>query len=940
MLGSTPTPASVAALRVFDPDGGTNPNITLFDTTSGHSINSRLFTTDVSSVKLYPGQWVPGFGWENVPDPADYIAWFSNNASNTLHSGGPANLEIDNNAATPTTMPPITVLMQSTEVFHATDTWFSETIALSAKVNDSPTGVQAPAVVTLPNLNWDPYVASGQSLRVTIDNITVLKPDGTLTSLPIPGISIGTFTANLLSADGTTLATGALFPGNGFSFNLSNALNAASLEITLNSGIIANSIASYPISQNTTFYFTADQINSISGLVDENGPWIGGYAPASGNVNFLYGSYSFGLGDFNLPSFLFPTSNPIQTIVTSINVSNSGDDAVIVWLDNNTVTQSASNGRFGPFNLHVRVSPQPNPQWNPLVHGGTYFEGNQESYFYVDPVTYIENSAAQHISLPSPVQQGAPVLGFVGATPSPGAALRQVAFFSSVPPYNLTLQNTEVVTGSYTNQLYASYPNIIDVAVTDVTDPNNKASLHLTSTHVSDNIINVASPSFVTRGHQYQLQYQVADSFYVDNNYQGGWPPVYTDTEITSTPDYTEAPQAIVVTNSAATPKSFVYEGAPFQSSTPIDVALSPFYSTVEEGFIFLSNEDYAFDHAVLEFSSQIMNQDNDFIVVTLNSYDIYGNPKPNVVFTAALSHCHFGFDTSAQTITVTTNQYGYANFMVNSIGINNVSGQPVIDRLTLSTVGAGFYPYNEAMAFNAPVTFNGVSAVTYVLGQNIIVNPKYPTNPLILRGTAAQPSILSDGYNTQLVYGLLTNRANDAIPGATVNWVKGRTNFDLFSPYGQPAASGQVVTHSDGSFQVGPFYSDVVPGYWLMSLTAQGATPSVGDIVYWLEYPGPLQNIVDIVGLPDEVAQLATPVTAIPSYNAAWEHPVYYNNAEPVASATPHSTLNWIPPTWFPLPVFDQWEYNMFSATPGSIVDDWADYLYQNLPPNTDYEF
>lgn len=932
--GATPSQAAVSAIRVFEADGGTNRYLNLVNKVNGIPTTGRLTQNNISNILWVRGQWDAGSqSYINLPTSDIFSSWLSFSLGSVMTWNSPAGYTISNtNQATPTGIPNFSINMQSNQISAYTATWEGETHTVSGVLNGLPqAGGSNPAVIPLPNLNFLPG-STNQKLKITLKSLNMTNADGTITALPLSD-SNAIFEIN----NGGPYLT----PSNDYSNTIPYSTNFFDLLLTTNITSNATTNIIYPVNGIATSPISHELVHPISITVDANGPWDSGYAPLPGNTNYLLGSYTFEPSDFNI-------SGSLGTYDLSWIGVQSSNDAVNVWLDTNSIEQNA-DGSFGPIKIYSRVNPQPPVQWNPRMHSGSYFEGSNESYFFISP-TYANSSPNTNIyALPSVAQQGAPIIAYTGSSPNINY-LQQVAFFDwDATPYDLSLTNTEVVNGTNTNNLYASYPNLINISVENVTDPTHIYQVP-TVTSTSSNVITLhnATPGITASNNTYQLTYQVANSFYIDNNNQYGYIQTYNTTASNTLyntfayngtaatyqlsqstpntgPNFTVInsnfnaalqPDAVVVTN-AGQPFNVIYEGSPYVSATPINIALNPLYTTQQEGFIFLSNNSYTFSYLTITLSpSTLVANGYDFVIATIYTYDIYGNPAPNVSCTARLNYAYFNntlnyeATPSASMISFTTDINGFATLQIQAAQSAIGSNPDIIDTLTIATTDSTPYVATSNLRITTPSSiYNRVNA------------------------TAINESIRANGTDLQNIYGRYTNAFGIPVVSATLNWKRARSLYDLFAPGGAIQDFGSVSTDVFGRFQIGMFEASTVPGYWFVAISNPANT--AGDVVFWLEYADSANSAININGIPYLPVQYATPVSQIPPYIWDPQNPIYYNIGGPVTPATPNGPTNWTPPNWFALPDFDQWQMNLYQASALSAPSDWSDYMLDSIPPH-----
>lgn len=373
----------------------------------------------------------------------------------------------------------------------------------------------------------------------------------------------------------------------------------------------------YPISTYIWSPFEALHNTPYNGVVDENGPWRNGVPPSPGNSNFSLTTYD------QLTRDDFGIENSDEIVITWMGVEND-NSRVITWLDSNTVKPSQNDEEeypetaveetvvngvyvYEPVVVRARIKPGPDKQWSPQVHSGYFYDQEDEYYLYAKEG--VVTTAQQEVVIPEVVRQGAPVIAHTDeATPQ---YLRQVAFFDedSATP-SLSLVNTEEVTGTGTPRLYVSWSDLFDVTIFD--EDNDVVNVVTTA----DNVI--TTDITTSKDETYYVSYKVRNSFYVDNDHVEGGEPrsrVY----------FSEPP----LTNYIV-----YYEASDFDPATPVDLALNPLYTSINEGFVYLSHNEYTLDSIRAYISpSKILADNEDYLMLTLDSLDEYGNPKPNKTF-------------------------------------------------------------------------------------------------------------------------------------------------------------------------------------------------------------------------------------------------------------------------------------------------------------------
>jgi len=686
-------------------------------------------------------------------------------------------------------------------------------------------------------------------------------------------------------------------------------------------------LSEYPLHKIKYIPFESTIANIASGVVDENGPWRNGNKPSSGLNNYGFTTLEVDRNDFGI-------ANSEDSIVTWIGVSTN-NDRVISWLDQNTVEPSFNtawasgtsypldsiteidNGSglfyYSPFVVRVKMKSEINPQWNPQMHSGWFYDRNDEYYFYVDPIEEVASPGSEGATFSDfytekVPRQGAPIL--VKALSSTPVEMRQVSFFDE--NINLSLKNTQYVYGTGTEKLYLAYENIYDATVSDYTS----GQLIVSNGYSSSNEIDVNQETLTN--HVYEVSYKLRDSFIVDNEYFTANGAQRAKITFDSTP-------------SGATPFSVVYESSVFDPATPIDVPLNPFYTTVEEGFVFISLNEYEASTPITRVSPGILVANGtDYAIVSIYSVDSFGNPKPNQSYNVSTTFGTFD-STGTNTAPITTDRDGFAWLTLTSEEGSDVEVATV-------TVAGDF---------------------TSELNLEIEAR-KF--EPYKLHALADPTAIPADGLSATSVYGKVLNEDGNPVPYAYVSYKKGRSVYEIFTnnnstpdvgPDSSPAAtpiwpdSGRVTADSSGVFRIGPFVSATpnMPGYWFVSTESYSSSPSggetweaVGDVVFWREYPPKFRsvngenqsiptsqnlNIQPKIYLDESGRLVIEPLIPPPATVNAF--PVTFDEETPTADATP-VTNTWSPAKWYAINLYDQYQRGMLG-------DDFYVFKIENLP-------
>lgn len=192
-----------------------------------------------------------------------------------------------------------------------------------------------------------------------------------------------------------------------------------------------------------------------------------------------------------------------------------------------------------------------------------------------------------------------------------------------------------------------------------------------------------------------------------------------------------------------------VYEESYYDPATHVDLALNPLYTSQSEGFVFISHNVYPLAQVKLSVNpSTLLADGEDYVLVTINTLDNFGNPKPNQVITLATT---FG---SLEKETVTTDQDGFAIILLFS----------VLDELLATEI-------------EATISADG----------GFVVETKFTVKPIPEKRSqllAVTPSrrIPADGTSYNLIHGRLQDEDYTPIASKQIHWKKKRSIKELFT--------------------------------------------------------------------------------------------------------------------------------------------------------------
>lgn len=653
-------------------------------------------------------------------------------------------------------------------------------------------------------------------------------------------------------------------------------------------------------------YFSEVKELAAEGVLDENSVWRRGTPPYPGTTSTLVDVLTFTREDFGLD-----TDN--NTVITWVGV-RTNNNLIDVWTDTNTVKSEAfvsdTNIDYGTNfvnELHdddddtyyldrvvirARLKKDPDPHWYPQVHAGYAYIDGGERYLYVEPSNETLAGATPGFTLGGVARQGAPVI--VRTDEATPRYLRQVAFHSASPT-TLDFTNEETVKGSGTYGLYVAYKDIYDIVVMNTTDA---IELDLVSDSTETNFI--ATVEKTDRDKDYLVTYKVEDSFYVDNNnYDNDLHRSYV--VLDKSPD------------EYGSDLKLTYETSKFYPATPVSVPLNPFYTTVNEGFIYVTTNEYDLSTVEVRVSpGNIIADVNEFNLITFKTYDEFGNPKENVELELSID-----FGTLTETSLV-TDADGFASTILEAEDTAPISYVATLEIAGMDDVEIAVVPQKE--------TTHSLTAL--------------PT----------LDSVQADGESYVSVIGVV--RDPDALPApySVIRYRKGRTIYSVFNQSVPTVVipematpvwgdNGLVIADQYGRFEIGPFASATPddPGYWFVAVESRGATPFsggatpgtdtyqshelVGDVVYWYEYPEVLYGVETISSQPKQAANFsaadaATPISATPVFPSTYDPD---SDIEALGS-----TIEWVPPQWYAINRYKQYQYGLLGDTPN--VVDYSD--------------
>jgi len=518
------------------------------------------------------------------------------------------------------------------------------------------------------------------------------------------------------------------------------------------------------------------------------------------------------------------------------------------------------------------------------INTGWLHIGKEEYYAYAKPQKEIFTGKLKEIALSSVPQAGAPIHinAYRQGESTPYINYIETAFEDFATPRQFGFYNREFIKPSFDDSFYLSYFDIYDATIVD-SFTGETLFEDLTS---SSNILSVASSTPVfNKNRNYEITYRTKNSYHVDN--------VLNDTSYYS---------KIVFDATPSTPLFYevTYETSKYEQSTPINIGFGETSSLLQKGYVIASAKEYPFKTARIRISPHnVMDDKKDFIIISISSLDINGNPKSDQEFTLSSNYL------TIYPSVVTTNAEGYAMTRATYSAATPVQGM-VTDAIRVMGSGAGNSSFDKYYTYK--------------------IYSSYRENYSI--SIATDPSIIkADGISSMFIDGIATKN-NLPSKNAIIYWRKGRSPHNAlktqvyssstnFSDY-----SGIVTTDNNGRFSIGPIISQSRsnPGYWYIvaesdfkTSYSSDATPVAGDIAYWYEsydnidlnYVSDLK-VVDVINF-DKTESLETYST--PRFITS-----YYNEQLVTSSG---ATPRWTPPAWLPIPRYEQYQAGFLGSTP-----------------------
>jgi hypothetical protein len=652
----------------------------------------------------------------------------------------------------------------------------------------------------------------------------------------------------------------------------------------------------YPFDKITNDIFTATTTpNVFSGYIDENNNT---YNKINESKNYFYNQDKFlQTIDLNRTSFNLDLEDIYDINYVKLAATPNSIEAYVdnpeVLLDSLNSSISSSEKTYVNVNAK-RTNLNESSYLTGLNTGWLYLDQDQH-YIYANPVTQNHTGKFFNIELTSIPRFGAPIIvNVANDSATPAVQYRNLIFTDSATPGKASFYNTENILGNSGNSLYLAYENISKISVKDLYTGKTLYNNLSTATNVISPF-SEATPS--VQGREYEVVYYVNNAFYVDKDVYSSAKDSYVANLYLSTTPSTVSP----------TPSyEIIYESDYMNNHNNIDLDINQVSNPLEEGYVYIDTNEYEYGSIDAYLSpAHITDSAEDLMYLSIVSYDINGNLKPNMSFDI------YSTEIDAEDPQVQTNDNGFATTIVRYTG----SIPATLDESSILISG---------------ITDTPTAGYQKVIPYKIHMNNKFH---LQVKATPVRYSIQADGLTNVSIVGRVywKNRPFEHI--IDLNWIKERTLLDLFD--GTPADS--ITTNSDGTFVINDNItseSNTNPGHWFLKIEIDDPTvvrnllindgedlsltavTISGDIVYWNEAYDNVQYASEGLPLPGSFIhskQAGSDLTATPNF--------VYKHSDSSSVIANGATPNWIPEKWVPLRKFDQYQLKLFGSTPEYIT-------------------
>jgi len=678
-------------------------------------------------------------------------------------------------------------------------------------------------------------------------------------------------------------------------------------------------ISNYPFNIGNWVYYEKLHATPIEFFVSKNGIVNKDNITApNSRLTDVVGTYTV-----NRYSFDFDEASPSNYVINYVDVVplNNEDNSFEVWLDRNSVKpyftisqdddlripnvksipdsahveyyrESEKNSYIPDVIVRARLKNTGNKNLESEIHNGWYYLDNEEYYVYSNPVTeyltysntpnyFIDSTPCFELNLSDVARQGAPII--IKSTDKPETNLVQIAFQNEATPSMFSFTNTETIKGGISNNIFLGYRNVYDVSVFDPVS-NSFVVKNKSSNTEKVSVLDSATPVILSEGREYKVQYKVRNSYTVTNENYDENNELYTKIVFDATP------------TTGAKNYSVTYESSIFNFSTPSGVYHSPNISLLPDGFLFLTDKVYDYSGFFAQANPSFLLDDSskDYSIISLESFDINNNPKPNQSYKLVYDNQYL----TATPDQFTTNDEGFAYSKVKYIGATPA---------TVNSVPLYIYNFN-----NNQMNYADAATVSYDIFQSsksldkLFAEVEPYSRVVKANGDLANPDKIT-------INGVIQSPTK-SIAGVKVYYRLSRTLNQALSTPGYSVAT----TDNNGIFKVGPItaQTSASPGYWFMVLETEYSqtlnskpVTIAGDVVHW--YEDAVDSLIETRNKINSIQETFVADQFI-SYDSTPVFKVDYVTGEPIgSSATPTIDL----PQWFALPRWTQYQFGILGS-------------------------
>lgn len=892
-ITSEPTPSSFDEFDPFDEIELTTRHDLSFvdkDTEEPYDGDGIIPIDQIDSFTLIQGELDAGsYGKKETSDT--FEAWFTTDDDNilTFDSGSVAASEVSDSVA------PEVIFKSKVTNSLGDQPWRTDPFEAEVEVNDTPDHEQPEdTILQLPEFVW------GEG--VTDRNIIVQLRISRLSDQQDPDSEL-LYGAFFEEDDGsTTFIDSSHIEVNAVSAWTTDG-NIALAESTSELTVSTIDSTEYPQEVREWLPEKWTSTTQWDGVVDRIGPWRDGEPQREVGAHSRWVT----LDQLTRDDFEDSSGNTIphdeDHVVTRMHAEvteQSVGQGVVVWLNSQVVESDADfrdlfeypdnairefedSGayKYDPFVIHARLISVPNEDWNPYMHSGFFFDGIQEYYVFADE--RVETTSSSLFELNEVAQQGAPIIvqATAGDFTKNDGFLEEVAFPDE--NFDLTLLNEERIEGNGTTDLFLAYADVYNISVEEWESGDAVA---IESDTASDNVVHLQNPS--DPDIDYRITYNVYGTFIVDRHSINQDAVKTDDTEaLTDDQDVlTDSGNPYPHTRVEVDPKAageiteytVHYEGASQNPYTEADVALNPMKTIRNEGYIFIGRQEYTLHSLAVEATpTKLIADGEDYMLLSIQCLDEHGNPKPDQQ--VELSSTFGTFDTT----TLTVDRDGFVMAILTADAeTDTLHGE--------LTVTAG--DLTEVVEFD--------------------IEPDLTTAPRLFAAPTTN-YITADGENHVKIYGRTMLSEHEPAANVEVNWKRARHLRNLF--VGSLEEEGIVQSDSNGHFEIGPLIVAPPddPGYWFVSTEATIDGELVGDVVFWFEFAEHTFAVESATGMPSRGMEFKNPPGTIHPFANEAMFPYGYDEEDPEREKQ-DIRVRWLPPRWFPLPKYRQYQLGLFT--------------------------